>query len=76
MSKVIVNIPYGEFVVDAKDAMMMCEALAKAERYRMKYHGDKSTYHIFPYEGSSAFAFTLLTNDQYNMYKLAGKPED
>lgn len=76
MAKVVLNIPYGEFVVDAKDAMVMCEALAKAERYRAKYNGDGSTYHIYPHEGGNSFGFQLLTDDQYRLYKLAGKPED
>ena len=75
MAKVVLNIPYGDFVIDAKDAMMLCEALAKAERYREKYQSSNTTYHIYPHEGAQ-FGFRLLTNNQYNMYKLAGKPED
>lgn len=77
MAKVVLNIPYGDFVIDAKDAMMLCEALSKAERYREKYQSGNSgnTYHIYPLDGAN-FGFRLLTNDQYNMYKLAGKPED
>ncbi len=77
MAKVILNIPYGDYVIDAKDAMLLCEALANAERYREKYHGSDagSTYHVYPLDGAQ-FGFRLITDEQYNMYKLAGKPED
>ncbi len=76
MPKVIAEIPYGSFVVDAKDAMTLCEILGKAERYRNKWKDSGSTHHIYPLEGDNNFGFKLLTNDQYQMYKLAGKPED
>lgn len=75
MSKVIVEIPYGSFVINAEDAMTLCGILSKGERYREKYSNGNTTHHIFPLEGGS-FGFKLLTDDAYNMYRLAGKPED
>ena len=74
MANVIVEIPYGSFVVNSKDAMTLCEILGKAEKYREKYQGGNTTHHIFPMEG--AFGFRLITDDAYRLYKLAGKPED
>jgi hypothetical protein len=75
MAKVVLNIPYGDFVVDAKDALALCETLSKSERYREKYQSSVTTHHIYPMDGGQ-FGFRLLSNEQYNMYKLAGKPEE
>ena len=76
MGKVVMNIPYGEFVIDSADALTLCEVLAKAERYRENYKNSQATYHIYPYEGGNTFGFRLLTDDQYRLYRLAGKPEE
>jgi hypothetical protein len=76
MAKVVLNIPYGDYVIDSKDAMALCEALAKAERYREKYSNSSSTHHIYPLEGGGNFGFRLITDEQYKLYRLAGKPED
>jgi hypothetical protein len=76
MAKVVLNIPYGEFVVDSKDAMALCEILGKAEKYHSRWKNDITTHHVYPVEASNSFGFRLITNEQYNMYKLAGKPED
>lgn len=76
MAKVIVDIPYGSFVVDSKDAIALCDILGKAERYRSAWKDNVTTHHIYPVGSDTNFGFRLITNDAYQMYKLAGKPED
>jgi hypothetical protein len=82
MAKVVVDIPYGAFVIDAKDALALAEMVSKAERYQSKYHGASggtpahSTSHIYPMNQDAAFIMRLISDDNYRMYKLAGKPED
>ena len=76
MSKVVLSVPYGDYVIDAKDAVMLCEALSKAERYQEKYRSSGgSTHHVYPVDGA-VFNFRLMTTEQYNLYKLAGKPQE
>jgi len=82
MSKVIVNLGYRSIVLDAEKAIAIAELMQDAEMYQSKYHsaenGNSSynTYHIYPVEPDSGFAMQLITNESYNMYKLAGKPDN
>lgn len=82
MSKVIVNLGYRSVVLDAEKALALASMLQDAETYQSKYHSAEngnpsySTYHIYPVEPDSGFNMQLLTNESYNLYKLAGKPED
>lgn len=77
MAKVIADMPYGAYVLDAKDAVVLAELLSKAEKYQQKWKDSTTTHHIYPVDAdTSAFSFRLITNDAYQMYKLAGKPED
>jgi hypothetical protein len=82
MSKVILNMGYRQFVLDADKALGLLNLLSNAERYESKYHSavdDKpshNTYHVYPINGDEGFTITLLMDDSYNMYKMAGKPQD
>ena len=82
MAKVVVSVPYGDFVVDAKDALLLADVLSKSERYQSKYHsaeGDKpshNTHHIYEMDPDSTFQMRIVTDDNYKLFKLAGKPED
>ena len=52
MGKVIVEIGYRNFVLDARDAVALAEMLGSAERYEAVWHGKTDTteahhtYHI------------------------------
>ena len=82
MSKVIVNLGYRSIVVDAEKAIAIADLLQDAEMYQSKYHsaenGNSSyqTYHIYPAEPDNGFTMQLISNESYNLYKLAGKPQD
>ena len=74
--KVRLTLPYvSDFVMELEDAVKVVETLNKAEKYECKYvSGGNSTHHVYPLE---PFEPTLacLTDDNYRLYKLAGKPE-
>lgn len=82
MSKVIVDIGYRSYVLDAQDAVTIANMLGKAERYEAKWHSktetedSRHTHHIYWDSASDAPNMRILNDDAYKMYKLAGKPED
>jgi hypothetical protein len=81
MSKVVVNLGYRSVVLNADKAIALAELMAEAEMYVSKYHSAEdgkpsfNTHHIFPAEVDNGFSMQMLTNESYNMYKLAGKPD-
>lgn len=82
MSKVIIELGYRSYVLNAKDAVALAEMLGRAERYEAKWHSktdDKDshyTHHVYADNASDAPTMRILSDETYNMYKLAGKPED
>lgn len=70
----IVSLPYGDMVLSTEDAVVVMKILEKAEKYRQKYSGGTSTHHVYPME--EQLHARMITNETYQMYKLAGKPED
>jgi hypothetical protein len=81
MGKVIVNLGYRNVVLDADKAVALAALVADAEMYQSKYHSAEdgkpsyNTHHIYMSEPDTGFTMQLLTNEAYNMYKLAGKPD-
>lgn len=82
MSKVILNLGYRSFVLDAEQAIPLINMLSGAEVYESKWHNrtetqdSYSSYHIYPMTQDNAFQMQLLTDEAYRMYKLAGKPSE
>ena len=81
MTKVVIEMGYKSFVMDAEQGLRVLEALSNSEIYESKYNsavGDKpayNTHHIYPMDSASAsLSLKLISNEAYNMYKLAGKP--
>lgn len=80
MSKVVISMGYKSFVMDTKDAVALMDVLAKAEVYEEKYHsavGDQPshhTYHVYPLDTNGGVNMRLVSDEAYNMYKMAGKP--
>ena len=79
MSKVIVNMGWNkEFVMDADKALTLLDLLENAEMYTEKYRSGEqggSTFHIFP-QDKLLCDVRVLSNNFYNLAKLAVKPED
>ena len=80
--KAIIRVNYINYVLDVHDAVKVAEALSAlngAEVYDTKWHGPDSqtTRHVFELEEkeSQHIEVTLISDSQYQMYKLAGKPE-
>ncbi len=82
MSKAIITMGYRSIVLDTEDAVKVVNLLAAGEMYEDKYHsgvdGKQSynTHHIYPMESMrAAVDLRLLSNEEYRMYKMAGKPD-
>lgn len=82
---VVVDIGYHSLVLDKDDALALIGILERSERYEQKYWskadreergmpaGAEYTYHVYPNE--QTYVAKIISNDLYNMAKLAGKPE-
>jgi hypothetical protein len=79
MSKVIVSLGWSnEYVMDAEKALTMLELLKDAEIYKEQYRStDKggTLYHIYA-QDREICTMKVLSNNFYNLAKLAGKPEE
>jgi len=80
MTKAIVRFGYDQYVMDAQDALVVHEILAKAEFFHRKYRRDTeggTLFYIWPQEGESDLkSFEIVPDHLYRMAKLAGKPEE
>lgn len=81
MSKVVIDMGYKSYVMDAEQGIAVLTALSDCEVYQEKYHASTdgqpsfNTHHIYPLDSTSGIQMRLISNDAYKMYKLAGKPE-
>ncbi len=82
MAKVVLDMGYKSYVMDAEQGIALMDALSKAEVYEEKYHREEQdkpshyTYHVYALDNRSGINMKLLGNEAYQMYKLAGKPND
>ena len=78
---VVIDFGYNtnSLVMSPADALAMAEILQRAEKYEKKYlpgngGGESSyTYHVWP--NLSEISMKIISDDNYRMAKLAGKPE-
>ena len=82
MSKAIITMGYRSIVMDVDEAVKVVELLAKGEMYEEKYHsavGETPSYythHIYAMDNMrSVVDFRLISDEEYRMYSLAGKPD-
>jgi predicted DNA-binding ArsR family transcriptional regulator len=80
MAKLSVQVGYRNYVLDGEKALQVLDILQGAELYEVKWRTDSeggTTQHIYPQDVmSSKVEVTYLTDEQYRMYKLAGKPSE
>ena len=79
---VVIEIGYRHICLPNEKAMQFIELLTEAEIYHAKYwsaekrkeRGIESeyTYHVYP--NDKEYSMKIISNDLYNMAKLAGKP--
>lgn len=79
--KFLFQVGYKNYVVDADKAQVIWDLLRDSEIYEEKRTGYGServtTYHVYDQEElCEPLDMKMLTDRQYNMAKLAGKPEE
>ena len=80
---ITIDIGYQTLVMSKEDAMALMGVLERAEVYQRKYWNDEEkkakgmtdtyTFHVYPNEHQ--YSMQIVSDDIYNMAKLAGKPE-
>jgi hypothetical protein len=78
---VIVEFGYTQYVLSAKDALVMSEILERAELYEKKWipvedrveGSPNETVHV--YMNDREISMRIIGNSLYQMAKLAGKPK-
>jgi hypothetical protein len=79
MTKAIIQVGYERYVMDAKDALLMHELLAKAELFNRNYRSQEEggpTYHVWEQDHTTETrSFEIMPDNLYRLAKLAGKPE-
>lgn len=79
---VVVELGYTKYILPREKAMVLIEALEHAEIYEQKYWSEDKrahlgmdeayTYHVYP--NQTVFSMGIVSDSQYQMAKLAGKP--
>lgn len=80
MSMAIVKFGYMHLVLPNDQAMKIADTLLEAEVYEQHYAKDGNdktirTHHIYKKEDVS-IGVEVISDTQYKMYKLAGKPKE
>jgi hypothetical protein len=81
MSVAIVDTGYRKVVLPMDKAMQLIDLLAEAEIYETKYHRNSKdepshkTHHIYK-EANRVIEMMAISDEHYEMYKLAGKPAE
>jgi hypothetical protein len=80
MAKAIIQMGYDQYVMDAKDALIIHEILAKAERFKRNYRSKDEggpTYHVWDQCADvETRSIEIMPDNLYRVAKLAGKPDD
>jgi predicted DNA-binding ArsR family transcriptional regulator len=80
MAKLSVQVGYRNYVLDGDKALQVLDLLQGAEMYETKWRTESeggTSSHIYPQDATTGkVEVTYLTDEQYRMYKLAGKPQD
>ena len=78
-AKAIVEVGYTKYVMEASDAVTIANILANAELYAEKWRTSAeggTSYYIWEQDKHIETPIRVLPTNLYNMYKLAGKPEE
>ena len=81
---VTIEIGYKKIVLPRDKAMQMMECLESSMEYQAKYWSEEDrkrlgmtgayTYHVFP--NDTQYAIAVITDEHFEMAKLAGKPQE
>lgn len=80
MSMAMVKLGYVHLVLPTEQAVKIADILLEAEVYEHHYAKDENnktikTHHIYKKE-DVAVELEVISDTQYKMYKLAGKPKE
>lgn len=80
---IVIDLGYKSVVLKRDDAVKFVEILERSETYERKWWSvekrrelgmeNDTTYHVYP--NDNEYAMKIITEQHYNMAKLAGKPE-
>ena len=80
---IVVEIGYQSLILPREEALALVEILEKSQIYERKYWREEDrkargmttdyTYHVYPDEHQ--YATKIVSDQHYNMAKLAGKPD-
>jgi hypothetical protein len=78
MSKVVIEIGYKKYIVNADEAIKMAAMLSTAEIYETTYQRDSkgegiTMHYVYPQE-DMRWHMEIMPDNVYRMAKLAGKP--
>jgi predicted DNA-binding ArsR family transcriptional regulator len=80
MAKIEVKIGYRHFVMEGDKAVQLLNIIENAEMYESKWKTEAeggTTHHIYKQPPAEKIVeISYLTEEQYRMYKLAGKPSE
>jgi len=74
MSKVVIDIGYRKYIVNADEAIKMAAMLSTAEMYETKYTKDSTVMHFIYPQDDMRWHMDIMPDSIYRMAKLAGKP--
>ena len=80
---IAITVGYDQLIMKKEDALTMIDILERAQRYERKYWNkdertakgmtDEYTYHVYP--NDKEYGMSIISDELYEMAKLAGKPE-
>jgi hypothetical protein len=78
MSKVVIELNYKKYIVNADEAIKMAAILSTAEMYETTYQKDHKgettmMHYVYPQE-DMRWHMEIMPDNVYRMAKLAGKP--
>lgn len=76
MTKAVIHIGYTDYIMDAKDALQLAEVLTRAERYQRRGYADDECHYVWQESANTRCEITIVTDELYDMAKLAGKPNN
>jgi len=81
---VVIDIGYRKYILPKDKAMQLVEVLESAEVYEEKWWSDDKrkqmgmaetyTYHV--YANETNFSMQIVSDNKYQMARLAGKPQE
>jgi len=80
MAKVVIELGWKKYIVDAQQALVVSEMLSKAEVYETKYIKDDADkgvtmHYIYP-QDDHRWVMEIMPDSIYRMARLTGKPKE